>query len=523
MRYPTQLISILGLSLLLIPAIASAQSIHPAPPPNPPHYPIPDVDVGPAHPTIPDHHTLVQRYNDGTYSLKDMRSYGLSVFATPFNSYDGYGDGAYWSIETEPLMPGQRPTLQGNGLTLRVNGLDSRNCNECHGLVSNRTRIPTLGLGGVGDISTNVLFMPSLIDVADSTEEGVVFLPHPLLKFERDGVADFNGRYINPPFLFGGAGVELIAKEMTDDLQRIREYAKHHAGLHSLTTHDVDFGYLASDGNGYIDYSHVVGITDPEELVIRPFGRKGERFSMRDFDNGAMNFHFGIQPVEFLKSNDLPSDADGDHYSEELTIGEMTALHFFAVCNPKPEIRFRTVEEQEQAEEGESIAGWLGCFECHRPFLISDRRELPFNFDFERYKEDELHPFDHVYAKVDMVGQLDFDPWPGAGVIVPLFADLKRHDMGERLKETAEDGGEDNYMFTTARLWGVADTAPYLHDGRATTLYQAIWFHDGEAAEAREEFMRLPSWQQSLVLWFLKTLRTPEHPNEDLLPLVLPD
>ena len=34
----------------------------------------------------------------------------------------------------------------------------------------------------------------------------------------------------------------------------------------------------------------------------------------------------------------------------------------------------------------------------------------------------------------------------------------------------------------TPPLWGVRDSAPYMHDGRAETLLEAISMHDGEAA-----------------------------------------
>ena len=53
--------------------------------------------------------------------------------------------------------------------------------------------------------------------------------------------------------------------------------------------------------------------------------------------------------------------------------------------------------------------------------------------------------------------------------------------MGDGLKEDFESAEISNREFITARLWGVADTAPYLHDGRATTLFQAINAHGGEA------------------------------------------
>ena len=101
---------------------------------------------------------------------------------------------------------------------------------------------------------------------------------------------------------------------------------------------------------------------------------------------------------------------------------------------------------------------------------------------------------------------------------MPLFADLKRHDMGDGLRENFAQASERrNREFTTARLWGVADTAPYLHDGRATTLTEAILLHGGEAQAARDQFADLRDRQQDALLAFLRSLRTPERPFADLL------
>lgn len=46
-------------------------------------------------------------------------------------------------------------------------------------------------------------------------------------------------------------------------------------------------------------------------------------------------------------------------------------------------------------------------------------------------------------------------------------------------------------MFLTEAPWGVGSTAPYLHDGRATTLTEAILEHGGAAAASRSAFLRL--------------------------------
>jgi hypothetical protein len=161
---------------------------------------------------------IVDALHRGDVDLDDVRTLGLFVFTTPFNAQDGYGDGPLDPAETDPVDLGQRPTLQGNGTLLRVNGLDAQSCNECHSLVSHATRPPTLGIAGVGPAVTNAIILPSVIDVADSTDPRVRPANIGQLPLERDGVADFSGRFANPPFLFGGGAIELLAKEMTRDL-----------------------------------------------------------------------------------------------------------------------------------------------------------------------------------------------------------------------------------------------------------------------------------------------------------------
>jgi CxxC motif-containing protein (DUF1111 family) len=120
-----------------------------------------------------------------------------------------------------------------------------------------------------------------------------------------------------------------------------------------------------------------------------------------------------------------------------------------------------------------------------------------------------------VHYAVDLANRpTAFQRVPRAGIAVPLFADLKRHDMGTALRESF--GSDLDGEFTTARLWGVADTAPYMHDGRATTLEEAIALHGGEAQSAADGFATLAETDQRELLEFLGTLRTPLDPAGDL-------
>ena len=123
---------------------------------------------------------------NGDLSVLELRRAGRKIFATPFNHLDGYGDGPFSAHD--PISPGNRPTLQGNGTFLRINGLDSQTCVECHSILSAATVPFTFGIGGVGGANNNAIFQPTHIDMLE------------------DGKTNFDGRYINPPFLFGSAG-----------------------------------------------------------------------------------------------------------------------------------------------------------------------------------------------------------------------------------------------------------------------------------------------------------------------------
>ena len=61
--------------------------------------------------------------------------------------------------------------------------------------------------------------------------------------------------------------------------------------------------------------------------------------------------------------------------------------------------------------------------------------------------------------------------------------------------------------YLTPRLWAVADSAPYLHDGRAPSLDYAIAGHDGEGAAARAAFAALGPEEKGALRVYLMSLR----------------
>lgn len=284
----------------------------------------------------------------GRLSLEDIQQQGRDLFATPFNKFDGFGDGPM--NPEDPIATGGRPTLQGNGSFLRVNGLDAQSCAECHAIVSTATVPFTFGLGGVGGANTNVIARPTLIDSADGL--GV-------------GSATFDGRFINPPFVFGAGGVELLGKEMTAELQQLKTVAEENPGTDvELLTKGVLFGVIRFDKDRF-DTSRVEGVDD--DLVVRPFGRKGEFTTTREFAVGAMAFHFGMQPVELVGAD---VDADGDGFVNEILVGELSALSIFMTTLETP----RETVRSNDTPQGETLFQDIGCAACHVPLLQTNRR-----------------------------------------------------------------------------------------------------------------------------------------------------
>jgi len=88
---------------------------------------------------------------------------------------------------------------------------------------------------------------------------------------------------------------------------------------------------------------------------------------------------------------------------------------------------------------------------------------------------------------------------------VNLFSDLLLHNMGSLNDGIAQGDAQPDEM-KTPPLWGLRFHAPFLHDGRAPTLADAILDHDGEALPARNRFNQLSSAQQKQLVDFLNSL-----------------
>ncbi len=123
------------------------------------------------------------------------------------------------------------------------------------------------------------------------------------------------------------------------------------------------------------------------------------------------------------------------------------------------------------------------------------------------------HTPKHVTARLTGQPEQSFQLiWP--------YTDLLLHDMGEGLADhRPEDratgsatGSATGTEWKTPPLWGIGLTAQvtgvasYLHDGRARTLLEAVLWHGGEAAPARDRVIALPQADRNALIAFLDSL-----------------
>ena len=303
--------------------------------------------------------------------------------------------------------------------------------------------------------------------------------------------------------LFGAGYIELLSREMTEDLHATRDEARKQARDSDapvslpLSTKGVEFGTITASPDGSLDTSQVEGV-DPD-LVIRPFMQKGTIVSLREFAVKAMNQHFGMQASERFGD---AVDHDGDGMTDELSRGDISALVIFQAMLPPPG---RVLPEHPEAraavQRGEAVFSTLECSTCHIP-------ELPLNNPVFT----EPNPFNPAgKLQVFEVANAYSVPLPDGGkatglrsgpddtIMVPVFTDLKRHSMGDILNnETLEEEMVPTDQWLTRKLWGFSNEPPYLHHGRATLISEAILAHGGEAQPSRDAFAALPPTTKTL-------------------------
>jgi cytochrome c peroxidase len=257
---------------------------------------------------------------------------------------------------------------------------------------------------------------------------------------------------------------------------------------------------------------------------------------------GALHNEIGMQATELLGSPTVdPStiDGDGDGVANEVFVGDLTALTLYQAGQPRPTTRQElaslgiipalSAQESSDIADGSAIFDRSGCGSCHvRQLTANDVifREPSANPNFR--DPGNVFPNGRSYgnASLDIANPVSFDITKdspenngihtangqtlgsfvrdAAGhATIALFGDLRRHDMGAGLAEEVDEIGTGKSVFETENLWGVGSTAPYLHDGRAASLTEAILEHGGEALTARNNFASASTTAQKHLVTFL--------------------
>ena len=251
------------------------------------------------------------------------------------------------------------------------------------------------------------------------------------------------------------------------------------------------------DGDGISGLSNVTA-----DGSLGRFGRKAQTASIEGFARGPLANHMGIttDPLPFDLRNALPfpspesglsdlrtpqqapadDDAptvDSDPLSDpELSDDDLFALVSFVglLAGPEPE------ELDASGLRGRSRFEEIGCAACHTPVL------------------------------------------EGPDGPLPVHSDLLLHDLGPDLADGIEQGFASGSDFRTQPLWGIAAVGPYLHDGRAETIDEAIGWHGGEASVARDGYLALSTDDRADLVEYLLSLGGRSQRSSGLLPLNAP-
>jgi cytochrome c peroxidase len=452
--------------------------------------------------------------------LRNLLFHGRTLFNAAWTDQEGGG---------RPLSKGTGAPLADPSSPLvfprnfnRVSAPDANSCAGCHNAPFG---IP----GGGGDIVTNVFVLGQRFDFVSFDGSDSVPTRGSVDESGKHATAQEISNFRNTPGMFGSGYIEMLARQMTGDLQALRD-ATPPGGTTPLTTKGVDFGVLSRGANGSWDVSGVEGLAapslrtsgpaSPPSLAIRPFHQAGAVISLREFSNNAFNHHHGIQSTERFGTG---TDPDGDGFSDEMTRADVTAAALFQAVLPVPGRvipRDRAVERA--VREGEHLFVGIGCADCHVPSLPLGERGWIFSEPNPYNPPGNLQPGEAPALRVD----LSRPDLPGPrlaaqrGVVhVPAFTDLKLHDVTsgagdpnrEPLDMTHPAGSAaffaGNGRFLTRKLWGSANEPPYFHHGQYTTLREATLAHFGEAETARAAFVALAAADQDAVIEFLKTLQ----------------
>ena len=465
--------------------------------------------------------------------LPELIEHGRRLFNANWTEQEGAG---------RPLTKGNgkalsdpNAPLKGDRMFNRVSGPDANSCAGCH-------NAPYGISGGGGDFVANVFVLGQRFDFITFDKED---------KLPTRGGVDEQGKPVTlqkvanqraTTGMFGAGYIEMLAREMTEELQTIRDSIRV-GETRVLSAKGISFGKLTRRKDAMWDVSQVEGLprasmlaptpVDRPSLVVRPWHQAANVVSLREFSNNAYNQHHGIQSTERFG---VDTDPDGDGFVNEMTRADVTAVSVFqAVMQVPGRVIPKDPEIEKAVLAGERVFAAIGCARCHIPQLPLKRKNWVYSEPNPYNPPTNLRMGETQTLKLDLTDPRLPQPRivpasPDSEVIyVPAYTDLKLHDISDPSEEGEAEPLDQNQTvwnarfragnrrFLTKRLWGAANEPPYFHHGLFTTMREAILAHEGEAKDTREAFEGLDEYEQDSLIEFLKTLQVLPPGVKDLV------
>lgn len=272
---------------------------------------------------------------------------------------------------------------------------------------------------------------------------------------------------------------------------------------------------------------------------VGKFGWRGQVASLRSFVTRACAVEMGLQtptqdqPIDLQNVNYRPLGLDVDD-------DDIDALTGFVAAFEKPR---RKMPESPTANKivaaGEVAFNKVGCAQCHvekigsiagiySDLLLHDMGEnlrgfAPATIQIVSERSVRLT---RRTSPPSNLGGLQLSPSAGSyygspdaftfgGSDYPPRLTFVPQRIGDRISNRTQVERRQNPTrirneWRTPPLWGVRDSAPYLHDGRAESVLQAIMLHGGEAEATTKRFTELSLPDQQALLAFLDTFVAPQ-------------
>ena len=242
-------------------------------------------------------------------------------------------------------------------------------------------------------------------------------------------------------------------------------------------------------------FPHIRGrLSRLDDGRIGRFGWKAQVPSLTEFVLTACAVELGLE-VPFHRQGGDPLVPNLTAQGLDLNLDECLSLTMFVRSLPAPGRQTPTAGEESVAiRTGNMLFQSVGCATCHAPELggISGI-----------YSDLLLH--DMGPDGSDTGSYRVFRPEPSSPGLTPSGPLVNQSGA----PPGATNLGANEREWRTPPLWGLRDSGPYLHDGRAETLEQAIALHGGEGEEPKQKYFALSPQRRQQVQAFLKSLVAP--------------